>query len=173
MARHSHHARHRADRPAPPSWPLWLLAAALVVAQALGLVHRVLHASSLGHGDEQAHGHGHGHGHEHAHEHAHEQASELLIVLALPAAQADGLSPGAAAAGPLLFDDHVPGGEQCRLLDQAAQLDLLAGGPPALYPAPTGLARGPLIAAARAGGSAAGYHARGPPPGTPRHLPSA
>lgn len=48
----------------------WLLCA-LVAAQALGLMHRIVH---LPHGPWQAHEHAHEYAHEHAHEHAHADA---------------------------------------------------------------------------------------------------
>ncbi|MBL8326024.1 MAG: hypothetical protein JNJ89_13815 [Rubrivivax sp.] len=62
------------------------------------------------------------------------------------------------------FGGHLPGSEQCRLLDHAAHADaLVAAMPmPALAPAHTPGSRPPLRPPV--GGSAAGYHARGPPP---------
>ncbi|MBL8343000.1 MAG: hypothetical protein JNL30_16155 [Rubrivivax sp.] len=142
-------------------WPLqlaWMLAAVLVAAQALGLAHRMLHGA----GPAGVHA---------ALAHAHDEQCE-------PGEQARPDQPGQVPGQPGLhdpwstdaaqarepFSEHLPGSEQCRLLDHAAQADALAAAlpMPALAPANTQGARPalrPLM-----GGSAAGYHARGPPP---------
>jgi hypothetical protein len=169
-----------------PGWLAWLLAAALVAAQALGLAHRVLHgpapatAQLHAHGHAQARGHGHAHGdahahaharaHAHAHAHAHRRAPGPLHRQSSAPDELDEctLPSSALASAGTLFDDHAPGGEQCRLLDHAVQADWLPAALPPATAAPRGLIKAPPPAAPRSGGSAAGYHARGPPPGVLR-----
>jgi hypothetical protein len=144
---------------------VWLLALMLVAAQALGLAHRVLHGPAFAGGPAGAHVHAHPHSQGRSQGHVHGQA------LAKP--QSDQCVPASAAVEPgvELFDDHAPGGEQCRLLDHAAQADGLSAVVPTLAPMPTGSTQTAPPAALRAGGSAAGYHARRPPSGARRQLP--
>ena len=123
----------------------WLLALSLLAAQALGLAHRVAHgplqAFSL------------------AAAHQASQASHAHAVHRRPATQRDSANQG--HQGP--FDQHEAGGTECRLLDQAAQVEaLLVAALPALPPRRP--AQVPAAARTlRAAGPACAYLARGPP----------
>jgi hypothetical protein len=117
---------------------VWLLAGVLVVAQAVGLAHRVAHGPAFASGHVQSHVHGEDCDAEHA--------GKAALAHASP------------------FDhQHEPGSAECRLLDQATQADsLVAAWLPAQVPlAPLPCPRGGadrLVAF-----EATAYLARGPP----------
>jgi hypothetical protein len=117
------------------AWLLaWLLAAVLVAAQALGFTHRVLHTAGLPGAPGASH----------------------LSLGAVSAAEP-------AARELQLFDEHAPGSEQCRLLDQASHGDGLVSSAQASALAPSGAQRPAPAQCARAAAPAANYLARGPP----------
>lgn len=138
----------------------WLLALALVAAQALGLAHRIAHGplpavpvpqalqvpqtdlARVARAASQAH-----------------TAHMAHMAHTPPAAQ----HPGELQERHGLFHDHESGGVECRLFDQASQADgLVADALPALPPRPP--AHAPAAARARrATGAACAYLARGPP----------
>ncbi len=119
----------------------WWLAAALLLAQALGLVHAVRHAPGLVAPHATAHAQAHAHAHAHAH----------------------GTAPvdAAAAFGGHAEDDVA----SCQLYDQLTHADLL---PTAALPPPAAAAAPALPAAPPAGRlprCSTGYSARAPPRG--------
>lgn len=120
----------------------WLLALLLLVAQGLGLAHRVAHAPGLVHAGAAvpAFAAGHGQGPDRCESHGHARASAL------------------AAAG------HEADTPECRLIDQLAHADGLCTAAWAAAPAPqaSGMHDTAPAAAPRAG-SASAYLARAPP----------
>ncbi|KPG00291.1 hypothetical protein IP87_02760, partial [beta proteobacterium AAP121] len=152
-------ARAQAPRRPPlPAGAAWLLAALLLLAQGLGLVHGIAHgvAHGMAHGVPQAPAHAAaglpahgvaaaapvceeaGHGHAHA------------------AAPADGWAAAHAHGGA-----HEAGDAQCRLIDQLAHADGLwaADAAPVLPPARSA-APATALRLALAGGGSAAYLAR-------------
>lgn len=112
----------------------WLLAALLLVAQGLGLAHRVAHAPGLGQAGVSASARAHFHGHAQA---------------GAPAAWADG---------------HEADTADCRLIDQLAHADGLSAADGATAPAPqSSVVAAAACAAAPSAGSASAYLARAPP----------
>ena len=121
-----------------------VLACVLVIAQTLGLAHRVLHGAtgllSASHTSDVSH--------------------------ALHVPLAESAEPARYAGPTSLFDGHAPGSEPCRLLDQAAHADALVGSAallPPSWPRVLPQARSRVAVAARA---TAAYQARGPPAGS-------
>lgn len=115
---------------------LWVAVVALLVAQTLGLAHRVVHPGGAVAGVEHTHAHTHGHEHESGHH------PSLLAAL---------------FAG----HDEAP---DCRLYDQLSHADLLPALPvavPALHPPALQLA---CHAAGFVARRSALFDARGPPP---------
>lgn len=150
-----------------------LLVLALLAAQALGLAHRAVHGLGSGFG------HGHGasaavapeHVGDPAHSarsgsarwghafHASHAAHESHAGHASHSAHA----AHAAEAAPTAFDTHEPGSAECRLIDQAAHLDvLLAAATTAMPPRVPGLRPAEAEEDACSRGVCA-YLARGPP----------
>jgi len=121
-----------------------LVVLALLAAQALGLAHRAVH------GQAQKPGHG-------------TPAAVAKGVLA-PAAFEDARAPAHAAhVQPSAFDTHEPGGPECRLVDQAAHLDVVVAAATAAMPPRVPRPRPPAAEEEARAGSACAYLARGPP----------
>lgn len=149
---------------------LLTVAAALLLSQSLGLLHRVVHATpavaahlvlgaptlahaTLAHAQTQDRGHTQGRGHTQAH--AQPRAHTAVAVVAEPAASGHWLDP--------LFADHDANANACASYDQLAHADFLWGPPAdvcAAVAAPAECASNPAWHLAA---QAAGYLARGPP----------
>lgn len=125
----------RRPLPGPTALQAWLLAALLLVAQGLGLAHRVAHAPGLGHG-----------------------GATLAAVSTSAKGHADGQAKASWAAG------HEADSAECRLIDQLAHGDGLCSTPWAAAAAPqAGETRAAAPAPAPRAGSASAYFARAPP----------
>jgi hypothetical protein len=128
----------------PGSRPMlaWLMAALLLVAQGLGLAHRVAHAPGLGQAvaGVAAPGHAQGRDQAHAHAHAHAHATTRWA------------------------DGHEADTAECRLIDELAHADGLCDVVWATARAPQSsevVAAAPAVAPRV--GSASAYLARAPP----------
>ena len=92
------------------------LALSLLLGQALGLVHAVLHGEAIAYGHQQHAAHD-----EHQHENQHDHGIESW-----PAQRAEPATPGAAREA--LFGEHEDS-SNCRLFDQSSHADVATGLP--------------------------------------------
>ena len=151
---------------------LLTVAAALLLSQALGLLHRVVHSppapaahlgapafqhATLAHARShaQAQAHAEGHGRTQAHAHLREHAAVAEVAVAEPAASGHWLD--------LLFADHEASSNACASYDQLTHADFLWNPPAEHCIAVTASAECASNPAWHLAAQAAGYLARGPP----------